>query len=878
MIKKTLYVINLFLILSWTALPGGIKNRDGIQLSSALNIANVVAAAGTNVSVPVKVQGLSNIGAISLKISYSSALTFTSISTTTGLSFISNAAGGVISIAWVDFTGVTPQTFPDGSALVNLNFTYSGGSAPITFNTSLCQIADEQAVPLTVAFNGGAVSLFTGTFPALTIGNTTAINNTAVTLPLNAQTFTNIKSFTFKISYNTSLLTYTGIANPYNGITISNSAASGVLTLSWTDLTGTNPITISNGLLANLKFTYLTGSVPISFNPDLSEAMNSSGQIISGVLYTNGSIAQAVPPAAPVLSSPLTGAVNLPIALTLSWGSVPTAQTYRVQISNDSLFTTTFKDSAGITSTSLNVTALNNSTKYFWRVNASYLGLVGNYSTVSNFTTIIASPSVPVLISPTNNSINQPLAITLNWNSIPVAASYRVQAATDSLFTSLILNDSTVTTNSKALSGLLNFKTYYWRVNAKNLAGTSAYSSVWNFNTKPLPTVSGKVLYASTAPQNVKNILVTLNPGGFTSTTDLSGSFNLLNVPNGSYTLSASTTNPWSNNEINATDALWIAQYFVGLRTFTTIQSLAADVNLQGGVNNTDALLIIRRWAGLTSSFTSGDWVFAYPTVTVADTNLNLTINTLLSGDVNASSNMSAILKQNFTSIEEKDYLKIKLDEEFDIPITISEEVKLGAMNLSFNYPSALASFEGIISSADNTIANNINGNVRIAWFDVSGGQKPLSLKSGSNIVILRFKPTSAFKADSRFTVQFDKSMCEFASSEGNILSSVHLQLPAVSLTVPTEWSLMQNYPNPFNPSTTIKYSLACESNVTIKIFNSVGQNVRVINEGTRQQGNNEINFNAAGLASGIYLFTISAQSIDGKNDFNAAKKMILMK
>jgi hypothetical protein len=428
------------------------------------------------------------------------------------------------------------------------------------------------------------------------------------------------------------------------------------------------------------------------------------------------------------------------------------------------------------------------------------------------------------------------------------------------------------------ITALNNNTKYFWRVNASYLGLAGNYSSVWNFKIKPLPTVAGKVLYASTVPQSVKNVLVNLNPGGFSSTTDLSGSFNLLNVPNGSYNLSASTTNPWSNNEINATDALWIAQSFVGLRTFTTIQNLAADVNLQGGVNNTDALLIIRRWAGFTTSFPSGDWIFTYPTVTVADSNLNLNINTLLSGDVNASSNMSAILKQNFISIEEKDFLKIKLNEEFDFPVTINQEVNLGATNLSFNYPSDLASFEGIISSADDIITNNINGNVRIAWFDVSGGQKPLTLKSGSNIIILRFNPTPAFKTDSRFSVQFDKSMCEFASGDGNILSSVHLQLPAVSLTIPTESSLMQNYPNPFNPSTTIKYSLAHESNVTIKIFNSVGQNVRVINEGTRQQGYNEINFNAAGLASGIYLFTISAQSIDGKNNFNAVKKMILMK
>ena len=972
--KKLIHIASLVFLLTGIVFPGSAKNRDGILTSSSVNISNVIAAAGTNVSVPVKVQGLSNIGAISLKIPYNSALTFTSITTNTGLSFISNASGGVISIAWVDFTGNTPQTFTDGSTLLYLNFTYSSGSAPITFNTTLCQIADEQAVPLTVSFNNGGVTLFTGTFPTLSIGNVTGLNNTAVILPLNAQNFTNISSFTFNISYNTSTLTYMGLSNSYNGIAISNNAVSGVLTLSWTDLTGTTPITISNGLLTNLKFTYLTGSGAVSFNSALSEVDNSSGQIISGVIYTNGSIAQAVPPVSPILSSPLTGAINQPVSITLTWGSVPTAQTYRVQISTDSLFATTYKDSSGITSTSVNITSLNNSTKYYWRVNASYLGLAGNYSNVSNFTTIIAFPTVPVLTSPATNTINQPLSITFNWNAVPTAASYRIQAATDSLFTAIILNDSTVTTNSRSLSGLLNLKKYYWRVNAKNLAGTSAYSivsnlttiiaapaspaltspstgvinqpislnfswstvagaasynfqlatdslfvtptindstlssttrsvsgllnntkyywrvnakniggtsgwsTIWNFKTISLPTISGKVLYASTVSQGVKNVIVTLNPGGFTSTTDASGSFSFLNIPNGSYTLAASTTNAWSNNEINATDALWIAQSFVGLKTFSTIQNLSADVNVQGGVNNTDALLIIRRWAGLTTSFPAGDWVFTYPTVTVADSNLNLTINCLFSGDVNASSDMSTLPKENFISFEEKNVLSIKQNEEFDIPVVINQDVNLGAMNLSFNYPSELATFEGIMSSPENIISNEIKGNVKIAWFDISGGQKPLTLKSGNSIVVLRFKSSSAFKADSRFSLQFDQSMCQFATEEGNILQSVQIQLPSVSMSVPTEFSLMQNYPNPFNPTTTIKYVLGYESNVTLKIFNSLGQSVHEYKEGNRQPGNNEFNFNAAGLASGIYIFSINAQSVDGKNNFSAVKKMILMK
>jgi hypothetical protein len=95
---------------------------------------------------------------------------------------------------------------------------------------------------------------------------------------------------------------------------------------------------------------------------------------------------------------------------------------------------------------------------------------------------------------------------------------------------------------------------------------------------------------------------------------------------------------------------------------------------------------------------------------------------------------------------------------------------------------------------------------------------------------------------------------------------------------LPQEYTLFQNYPNPFNPSTAIKYAVPFESNVNIRFYNSLGQIVREVNEGTRQPGNYEINFNSSGLASGIYFYSIKAVSTNGKNDFSAVKKMILLK
>ena len=96
--------------------------------------------------------------------------------------------------------------------------------------------------------------------------------------------------------------------------------------------------------------------------------------------------------------------------------------------------------------------------------------------------------------------------------------------------------------------------------------------------------------------------------------------------------------------------------------------------------------------------------------------------------------------------------------------------------------------------------------------------------------------------------------------------------------TIIRNYSMQQNYPNPFNPSTTIRYSIPVESQVYIKFYNSIGQCIHEVNGGNRQPGNYELNFNASGLTSGVYFYSIKAISTDGRNDFSAVKKMILIK
>ncbi len=92
------------------------------------------------------------------------------------------------------------------------------------------------------------------------------------------------------------------------------------------------------------------------------------------------------------------------------------------------------------------------------------------------------APVAPTLISPTNNSVNNPTNINLDWNDVTNSLQYRVQLSTDNTFISIV-KDTIVEISSFNISGLLNDKEYYWRVNSINPTGTSLWSTVWKFKT-----------------------------------------------------------------------------------------------------------------------------------------------------------------------------------------------------------------------------------------------------------------------------------------------------------------------------------------------------------------------------------------------------------
>ena len=93
-----------------------------------------------------------------------------------------------------------------------------------------------------------------------------------------------------------------------------------------------------------------------------------------------------------------------------------------------------------------------------------------------------------------------------------------------------------------------------------------------------------------------------------------------------------------------------------------------------------------------------------------------------------------------------------------------------------------------------------------------------------------------------------------------------------VDVTTPFTFNLSQNYPNPFNPTTKISYSVPFDSKVTISVYSVTGEMVMELVNDNVSAGSYSVDFDGSNLASGMYIYKMTAGS------FTQTNKMMLMK
>lgn len=107
-------------------------------------------------------------------------------------------------------------------------------------------------------------------------------------------------------------------------------------------------------------------------------------------------------------------------------------------------------------------------------------------------------------------------------------------------------------------------------------------------------------------------------------------------------------------------------------------------------------------------------------------------------------------------------------------------------------------------------------------------------------------------------------TIAKYEYQRPNNLSETELIIP--------NFYLEQNYPNPFNPATTIKYSIPEEGFIKLVVYNMLGEEVALLVNDFQYAGKYEINFDGAGLSTGIYIYKVETAN------FTASKKLVLMK
>ena len=194
-------------------------------------------------------------------------------------------------------------------------------------------------------------------------------------------------------------------------------------------------------------------------------------------------------------------------------------------------------------------------------------------------------------------------------------------------------------------------------------------------------------------------------------------------------------------------------------------------------------------------------------------------------------------------------YVKTLLNENLAVKV----EIESDAHSVQFN---------GVV-----TAASSSNIRLSIPSFSVS-----------SNTIFI----SSTFTPVQSSSIQVGQSVTVWAEQDQNgNLKAVQVQQISSGVTaandknnpsLPTAYELKQNYPNPFNPSTDITFTLTKQEEVSLVVYNIIGQEVARLVSGQMSAGSHIVKFNASKLTSGVYLYRLKA------GNFVAVKKMLLLK
>lgn len=189
-------------------------------------------------------------------------------------------------------------------------------------------------------------------------------------------------------------------------------------------------------------------------------------------------------PAAPVLALPLDQQLDVELQTNLSWIGRSDAINYNIQLYEGlSITSEALILDETLTDTVITTPQLKSYSIYSWRVRVTNNFGTSTWSNVFKFRTLSILPGIPQLVYPNNNDNTIPGSIELKWSASDYADSYQLQVAYDDQFANKFYEISSHVDTSIILYGLAGETKYYWKVRARNNAGSSQYSDIYSFTT-----------------------------------------------------------------------------------------------------------------------------------------------------------------------------------------------------------------------------------------------------------------------------------------------------------------------------------------------------------------------------------------------------------
>jgi len=619
-------------------------------------------------------------------------------------------------------------------------------------------------------------------------------------------------------------------------------------------------------------------------------ASNSTGT--SSYSASRKFIVTAIVPASPVLAYPTNNAVNISLNTILSWSPSDRADSYTLQVSKTTSFTTKVIDQSGITETGYSVTGLESNTTYYWRVKATNAYGSSSFSSISGFTTLAGPPSAPTLVTPANNATGITLSPTaFSWNSVGGALYYTLQVSLASDFSTLVVNQSNITTTSYSVSTLAGNTKYYWRISATNSYGTGANSATSNFTTVGIvPTAPVLVSPANNAVGIPATTMLTWNASANATTysVEVSDHTSFPTLVASAYGITATSysvtgliagkTYYW---RVSATNAYGTSSYSA-TSSFTTTSLKYGNITGTGTISSLDAIEALRMSVGFTTSYTQPVFTYTASHYALADVD-----NNHVAGFVYGSYAVSAYdaYKILWKSLNPTVNLlpieggpakvaastgELGVDKTvskagngvINIPLTIKNAFNVHSVTFNLKYDASRAEIKGLTS--------NLPSDWISAYYAKDGEAK--IVLAGLSEINADIVANLAVKINHK-----EDFINLYGTASVNENDAVEISPVSVN-QIPDNFALNQNYPNPFNPSTKISYSVPSDCNVKITVYNTLGQVVKEIVNEVKKAGYYESTFNASGLSSGIYFYAMTAKSVDGLNSFTNVKKLILMK